>query len=267
MIAALPMYDLPWLGTAHDRLWSLLARELRERGIEDVPAALRRGGVLADAWTSPSLLLGQTCGYPLVTRLKETVQLVVTPHYAAAGCEGAYHRAAIVVRADSRFASTGDLRGARAGMNDARSNTGMNLFRASIAPIARGREFFGSVTVTGSHARSLAAIISDRIDVAAVDAVTLALLRDQYPNYADRLRIVDWTPPSPSLPLITSIRSPQRLIDILCEGLSAIAADPANQAVLQRLRITGFSTLAFDDYQPLLGLERDATACNYPTLN
>lgn len=152
-------------------------------------------------------------------------------------------------------------------MNDAGSNTGMNLFRASIAPIARGREFFGSVTVTGSHARSLAAIMSDRIDVAAVDAVTLALLRDQYPYYADRLRIVDWTPPSPSLPLITSIRTPQRLIDILCEGLSTIAADPANQAVLQRLRITGFSTLAFDDYRPLLGLERDATARGYPTLN
>jgi ABC-type phosphate/phosphonate transport system substrate-binding protein len=267
VIAALPMYDLPWLRPAHDRLWSLLARGLRKRGIEDVPAPLHRGGVLADTWTSPSLLLGQTCGYPLVTRLKETVQLVATPHYAAEGCKGAYHHAAIVVRADSRFASTGDLRGARAGMNDARSNTGMNLFRASIAPIANGRQFFRSVTITGSHARSLAAIMSDRIDVAAVDAVTLALLRDRYPDYADRLRIIDWTVQSPSLPFITSIGSPQRLLDTLRELLSAIVADPANQAVLQRLRITGFSTLAFDEYQPLLGLEREAAARSYPTLN
>ena len=267
MIAAFPMYDLPWLRPANDRLWTLLIQILREQGIEDVPTALHRSGALTDAWTSPSLLLGQTCGYPLLTQLKESVQLVATPHYAAEGCEGAYHRAAIVVRSDSPFASIDDLRGSRAGMNDAGSNTGMNMFRATIAPIAGGRDFFRSVTITGSHARSLAAIMSDRIDVAAIDAVTLALLRDRYPNYADRLRIVEWTPPSPSLPLITSIRSSPHLIDALREALSAVVANPDHQAMLQHLRITGFSSLTLNDYQPLLALERQAAAVGYPTLN
>lgn len=267
MIAALPMYEPPWLRTAHNCLWSLLAKELRNRGVGGVPSALHRGGDLVETWTSPSLLLGQTCGYPLLTRLHESVQIVATPHYAAEGCDGAYHRAAIVVRATDPAPSISDLRGTRAGINDPGSNTGMNLFRAAIARVADGRQFFRSVTVTGSHARSLAAILSGKIDVASVDAVTLALMRDRYPSHLNGLRIVDWTPPSPALPLITSARSPRSLVDALREALSSILADPDNEDILRPLRITGFSLLDRDDYQPLLVMEREAIAQGYPALN
>lgn len=266
MIAALPMYDLPWLRPAHDRLWLLLADKLREAGIEDVPDTLDRGGDLVEGWTSPSLLLGQTCGYPMVTRLLDRVQLVATPHYAAEGCEGPFHRAAIVVRRDAPFATIGDLRGARAGMNDAGSNTGMNLFRAAIARVADRPGFFRSVAVTGSHARSLAGILAGRIDVAAIDAVTLALLRDRYPDRADTLRVLDWTSLSPALPLITAAGSSNLVRDALRQGLSTIVDDPANRPVFQRLRVTGFSTLSMADYHPLLTLEREAIAQGYPVL-
>lgn len=85
MIASLAMYDLPWLKAANDRLWSEIAVRLRDLGVPDVPERLERNMDLEDVWRSPRLLLGQTCGYPLMSDLRETVQLVATPHYRAEG--------------------------------------------------------------------------------------------------------------------------------------------------------------------------------------
>lgn len=263
MISALPMYDLPWLRQANDAFWALIAERLRAGGVPGVPSALQRGGNLVATWTSPSLLLGQTCGYPLVTRLNEAVRLVATPHYSAAECDGPYHRSAILVRRDDSVRSLDDLRGKRAGVNGYDSNSGMNLFRAAIAPIANGPHFFGSVGVTGSHARSIAAILSGRIDVASIDAVTLALLGDRYPRHAKRLRVLEWTAASPALPLITSIKNSDAVVAALQTALHDVVHH-SNAGRSQR--ITGFSLLSKDDYRLVLRLEREAADYGYPEL-
>ena len=44
------------------------------------------------------------------------------------------------------------FRGGVAALNAWDSNSGMNLFRAAIAPLAGGTPFFGAVVATGSHA-------------------------------------------------------------------------------------------------------------------
>ncbi len=69
-IAILPMYDFPWTAAANDALWAAISARLDEAGIE-APKALTRGGDLDAHWRDPRLLLGQTCGYPYLTRLKD----------------------------------------------------------------------------------------------------------------------------------------------------------------------------------------------------
>ena len=91
---------------------------------------------------SPGLIFGQTCGYPYVTGLKDTVTLIATPEYSFPGCEGASHRSFIIRRASDPRRALGEFRGATAALNAHDSNTGMNLFRAAIAPIAGGAPFF-----------------------------------------------------------------------------------------------------------------------------
>jgi len=108
--AALPMYDFPQLTGATDALWSAIAARLTERGVA-APTALTRGVPLDDLWADPALLLAQTCGYPLVTTLAGRVTLVATPCYRADGCDGAWYRSAIVVRASDSASSLADLRG------------------------------------------------------------------------------------------------------------------------------------------------------------
>lgn len=266
MIAALPMYDLPWLREANDRLWTAVARHLRDAGVVGVADRLDRAADLDDLWRSPELLLAQSCGYPLVTELRETVQLVATPRYRAEGCDGVLHRSAIVVRADHPARTLSDLRGRRAGVNGSRSNTGMNLFRAAIAPLAEAGTFFGKVTNTGSHARSLAALLSRRVDVAAIDAVTFAHLRHRYPRYAKDVRVLAWTDATPGLPLVTAAATPPDVLIALRVALKRVARDPGLRSDLDTLLIGDFEPAPLESYIPVLALEQQAIAQGYPAL-
>ncbi len=266
MIASLAMYDQPWLRPANDRLWNEVAGHLRDAGVADVPARLTREADLDDLWRSRGLLLAQTCGYPLMTELRETVQIVATPRYRAEGCAGTSQRAAIVVRADSPIRALAGLRGRRLGVNGRRSNSGMNQLRAAIAPMSGGRSFFGGVVLTGSHARSLAGLLSGRIDVASIDPVTLAQLRARYPRHAAKVRVLDWTAATPGLPLVTAASTPPRTVAALRQALAAILGDGRLSKTREALLIDGFETLDIDDYRPVLALEQQAAAQDYPTL-
>ncbi len=61
-----------------------------------------------------------------------------------------------------------------AAINGPDSNSGMNLFRATIARIAGGRPFFGAVLTTRLHRASLEAVADGRADLAVSTASALA---------------------------------------------------------------------------------------------
>lgn len=265
-VAALPMYDLPELQAANDALWRAIAEQLAADGVDDVPLRLTRTSDLEGLWTSPALLLAQTCGYPLVKTLGGRVQLVATPRYRAPGCEGPFRRSAVVVRAHEAAGSLADLRGARAAINDARSDSGMNLLRAAVAPLAAGQPFFQGVAVTGAHLASAEAVAWGRADVAAIDAVTWAHLRRVRPDLAWRLRVLAWTERTPGLPLITAATTDARTLAALRRALAEVAADPELANVRETLLLDGFTLLPRNYYQLTAHLEARAEALGYPTL-
>jgi ABC-type phosphate/phosphonate transport system substrate-binding protein len=263
MIAALGMYDPRWLHDANNRLWQALADRLREAGWADLPDHLCRTLPLAAIWTEPRLVLAQTCGYPLTMQLGSTVALVATPIYGAPGCAGAWHRSAIIVRQGDRADTLKDLAGRSAAINARDSNTGMNLLRARIAPLAQGARFFERVIETGSHARSVWAVIAGRADTAAIDAVTLALLHDRYPALARRIRVLDWTMATPGLPLITARAGD---VALLRRVLGTVVDDPALAASRAALRLTGMAVVDRAAYAIIPALETGAVQAGYPYL-
>lgn len=264
-VAALPMYDWPELQPANDVLWSAVADRLGASGW-DVPRRLTRSGDLERVWTSPSLVLAQTCGYPLLKTLAGRVQLVATPRYLAPGCEGPLRRSAIVVGAQAAARSLAELCGARLALNDPMSDSGMNLLRAAIAPLADARPFFSRVTVTGSHLASAEAVASGEADAAALDAVTYAHLQRWRPETARRLRVLEWTALTPGLPLITAMATDPEKLDALRQAFAAAAGDPRLAKAREILLLDGFSVLSPDDYQAVLRLEESAAAHGYPAL-
>jgi len=264
--AALQMYDLPEIRDANDALWTAIAARLRADGVEDVPEALSRGRSPEDVWTDRRLLLAQTCGYPFANALRTKVKLVATPRYRAPGCDGPFYRSAVVVRANSAATSLSDLRGGRCAVNDRMSNSGMNLLRVELAPLARHRSFFGSVVVSGSHKASAELVVGGDADLAAIDCVTWAHLKRWRPALANRLRILAWTVQSPGLPLITAADTDAATRDALYRALKDVERDPGLRDVRAELMLDGFNNLPAPHYHAVLYLEQIAVAQGYPQL-
>ena len=255
----LPMYDPPELHQANDALWRAVAERLVAGGLSDVPEQLTRSDTLQALWRRDGLLLGQTCGYPLMTELAGRFTVVATPIYAAEGCEDAFHRSAVVVAASSPFESLKDLRGKRCAINDWGSNTGMNLLRALVAPLAEQGRFFGGVSVSGSHRQSLTFVAEGAADIAAIDCVTLTLLARIDPSLTARIRILAWSALSPALPFITAGDTDPATLGLLRAALDDVAADPA-------LLLSGIRHLPPEIYDQVLQYERSAADQGYPRL-
>jgi ABC-type phosphate/phosphonate transport system substrate-binding protein len=264
--AALSMYNLPELQGANDALWAAIAMRLRERKLFDAPDLLTRDVPLEALWTDPDLILAQTCGLPLATRLERRVQVVATPRYRARGCVGVDYRSAIVVRMDHTASSLDDLRAGRCAVNDLTSNSGMNLLRAELAPLAKSGAFFRSVVITGGHLASAEAVARDEADVAALDGVTWAHLQRWRPQLAARLRVLSWTVRSPGLPLITSLATSPSQMAGLRAVLDEVAADPQLREARDALLLEGFSVVPAEHYRAVLRLRDIARGLGYPHL-
>jgi ABC-type phosphate/phosphonate transport system substrate-binding protein len=262
-IAALPMYDFPELRTDTDALWERLAKSLLAAGVDGVPAALSRDRDQIDTWREPNLLLAQACEYPLAAGLAGTVRIVATPAYTAEGCSGALYRSAIVVWRHESARTLADMRGRRCVVNERSSNSGMNLLRAAIAPLAGSGGFFETVAVSGSHRHSLEMIAGGEADLAAVDCVSWALLRRIAPELTGVLRVLGWTEASPSLPLITAVGTDWETLQALRMALAETIADPTLETVRDRLLLSGFDFAPDEGFGRVRQLAARAAALRY----
>jgi ABC-type phosphate/phosphonate transport system substrate-binding protein len=258
------MYDFPALHAVTDHYWSAIAARLRAAGVADVPSALTRDMSHVDTWRDPRLLFGQACQYPLACAWHESVRLVAIPAYAAPGCEGSRYRSAVIVRVEDPALRLEHLRGRRCAINERDSNSGSNLLRASIAPLAEHGRFFSSVELTGGHLASMRAVAEERADVAAIDCVSYAHIRRSSPELAARLRILDWTPSSPGLPYVTARANETSIVAALRAALIEVQADPAVAALRDALLLAGIDFAVDEDYVEVRQLEREALERGYP---
>ncbi len=266
-IAALAMYDAPAVvAAANDTLWAGLRDRLRTAEIVGVPHRLTRDGSYADPWLDPRLLLAQTCGFPYVRHLRGRVRLVATPVYGFPGGSGAERRSVVVVAAGASFAHVADLRGRRAAINDPGSNSGANLLAALVAPLARDGRFFSSVTETGGHRESLAAVAAGRADVAAIDSVTFGLLARHAPEEVAGVRALCETPGGPGLPLITRGEATDAEVAVLRQALAGVLAEPRFEGARETLGLVGIEVLGDAEYVVLAQYAADAAALGYREL-
>jgi ABC-type phosphate/phosphonate transport system substrate-binding protein len=221
MIASLGMYDVPPLAAAHDALWAGLRDRLQAAGIA-APAALTRGpGAYWPAWEAADLVLSQTCGLPFRARLHGRVTLVAAPDHGLPGCPPGHYRSLYLVREGDPRHDVAAFDGARLAYNEALSQSGWAAPQADAA--ARGIAFAAGPR-TGSHVASAAAVAASEAEIAAVDAVTWAIVTEQGLAPAG-LRVAGETTPTPALPYIAG---PGADAEAVAKALEeAIAALPA----------------------------------------
>jgi ABC-type phosphate/phosphonate transport system substrate-binding protein len=266
-LASLAMYaSPPPLADATAALWRFLSAALKRAGLDDVPGTLDAAARYNEAWTDPGLLLAQTCGFPYVKQLRGKVRLVATPVYGHPGCDGPFTCSFIVVRDDYGARSLEDLRGARAAINEPFSNSGVNLFRAAIASLARDGRLFSSVIEAGGHRNSIAAILAGRADVAAIDCVTYGNVLRFDPQSLAGVRILAETVKAPGLPLVTRAGAPDEEVSLLRQVLQQAITEPSLAPVRDVLALKDFAVLSDADYEPLAELERQAQRLGYPAI-
>ena len=262
---AFPMYGVSARVKAGYEAWfDALLAELRAGGFTDA-VELVRDAPLPDFFERADVLLGQTCGYPYLTRLSAHVRLVATPAYDFPGCRGTDYASAIMVRADSGITTLAQARGGTAAANDIDSNSGMNALRHAVAPLARAGRFFGAVRWSGSHRASLALVRHGQAALAAIDCVTLGYLTQEYPSEVEDLAVLQYTAPSPGLPLVAGRSVPDALHRQLQSALLAPGARAA--ALMAALSIRRFEAVGEAAYTRILALEAQAIADGYPVLN
>jgi ABC-type phosphate/phosphonate transport system substrate-binding protein len=239
MIASLPMYDNAATHVANNRFWQAIRTRLGKG-----PAALDRDTDPHVQWLAPDLIVSQTCSLPYRTELKGKVRLVGTPDYGVKGCPPGYYNSCIVVRREDPRRELRQYQGARLARNDIRSQSGWAALEQELAERGYGFSFENNVLDTGGHAASAQAVARGEADLAAIDAVTWALLCRDDRALTQELRLLETTKPTPGLPLITSMTEDP---SVIFKAVAAAIADltPADREVLM---LKGLKSIAESQY-------------------
>lgn len=240
MIASLGMYDRTEAQPANDRLWALIRDGLLAVGIA-APDGLTRGAAAYwPAWQAPDLVLSQTCGFPYRARLHGAVTLIGTPDYGVEGCAPGHYRSVFVARTDDGRRDVMEFDGAQLAFNEDLSQSGwaapQNFARArglTLRPHLR----------SGGHLASARAVAEGRADIAALDAVTWAMIQ-RWEAFAATLKVVGQTEPTPGLPYISAKGADAaRMFDVIAAAVAALS-----DADRQTLCLRGFVLIAPEAY-------------------
>ena len=224
------MYDWPEVALAHDRLWGLIAKRLRQQGLP-APETLTRAPGLWRLWTAPDLLLGQVCGLPYREKLADKVSLIGALDYGLPDTPPGYYHSVFVTR-QGDATTLSDYAHRTFAFNGQDSQSGWAA--AQNHALALGFRF-NRLLHTGAHVLSAKAVAERSADIACIDAITWRLIQAYRPEIARACQVVAQTAPTPGQALITAVpASLELIVDALNRALAALPAADATALGLTR---------------------------------
>jgi hypothetical protein len=265
--ASLPLYALPENAPARNSFWQAVRTEVERQGIGDMPDGLDLKRPTVPESIEPEMCFSQICGYPLQKMFVGQATILGAPVYDDEHCDGPTHTGAFVVHRAAPYRTLEDLRGCRFGAIAHHSNSAMNLPRRAIADIAGGAQFFGSIA-DGSPAQSgnLVKVAEKEIDATCVDNMTFSFFAQSRPDTAGALRILAVTPPSPSIPFVTSRSTDAATTEALRRALRNVGSAPEWEEVRTAMLLKDIVDIDDSAYAKLLDYEREAADSGYPEL-
>ena len=241
-IAALPMYDFPYLRADTDALWQSIRSEFQKIEFETA-RALNRDLNPPNLWAHPNLGFAQTCGLPYISGLRGTVTLIGTPDYGILPDKPGWYNSVIIARQNDKRMALAEFTGANFAYNGANSQSGLFAIMFELQASLGDERFFGSCQKSGSHALSVKAVAEGRADIAAIDAVTWRYLQQVAPE-TNQLKVLHATAASPGLPYISG--KPERRFSLVTAVEAAIKDLP--DANKKALGLKGFWRAKPEDY-------------------
>lgn len=239
MIASLPMYQRPQLIDAHNKFWNLIRNNLSDAGIK-TPAELSQDADEMAVWRDPELVLSQTCGMPYRTYLYDKVTLIGTPDFGVDDCLPGHYRSSFIVNKKDTRTMLSDYKGAIFAYNDKISQSG---YAAAYFETMKHNFFFKNTVCSGGHLNSAAMVASKKAEIACIDPVSLAFMKE-YEDFYDDLRIIKKTDPTPSLPYITTAGGDR---ETYFKAIEAAISD-LSEMTRRKLRINGIVYIPKEQY-------------------
>lgn len=241
-LASLDMYCWPENRNDWQNFWKAIRSELAKLDIP-APQFLTFGQPLEDVWQAPDLLIGHTCGWPYINKLRDKVTLVGRFNFGVEGCAPGHYNSVFIVPESSELSSMNAPSNSdpSIAVNGTNSQSGFRVLREVFENIESSERLI----VTGSHRDSICAIANGEAEFAAIDAITWELAK-AYEPMAQDVKIVGRSSPMPGLPLITA-NANRELVPQLFDAIRS-AVDVAGEP----LGIQSFLPARTSDYEILL---------------
>ncbi len=223
--------------SAYSRLFGRIADELgRSAEFVQRPTYAAVNDLLVEGEVDVALLC--TGGWmDLRRRAPDAAEVVAVP---VTNGEDAY-RSLVIVPSTSRARRIEDLAGKRFAFTDGLSLSGRSYVVRLLETLGHDPErFFGKVTYTRSHDRSIVAVSRRVVDGAAVHSLVFAHMIADDPELASRVRVIHESPPFGGMPVVASRRLPPETRARLRRLLLDLVSDPVGAPALATLGIDRF---------------------------
>jgi ABC-type phosphate/phosphonate transport system substrate-binding protein len=220
-------------------------------------------------WSEPMLCADFMCGWPFVRSVRG-MQPIAVPVPAPPPYRGlSRYRSEFLVRAASGWGLLEQTFGHRIGWMAEDSQSGFNAPRALLARHATSRRaalYARSVGPFVTPARTLEALQSDKVDVAAIDGFYLDLVRHADPAALAGIRTIAATPWTPMPLLVAGPGVDARVVAALRSRFVALHIDPACRPLLASVLLKRFDVPDVTRYAALVAMERRAVRRGYASI-
>jgi len=242
--SVLAMYPFAPLRDSYNTLYGAIASRVNHT-IPEVPLHLSWDIDVGVSWKDPELGLGQTCGWPLVTTLRDSVKVIGAFSCAGInqGIPGPFYQSVIIQRVNY----TGPLY--RAAVNSKSSFSG---YISLLEAFNQEKTWDGEVIVTGSHVASINAVRTGQADVASIDGLTWQFQLRDSPSTVAGLHILTHGPVVPCLPLITHGTATTTEVLAWRQTITEVVSHSSLRHVLDVLMISDFQAMDNEFYYTYL---------------
>ena len=154
----------------------------------------------------------------------------------------------VVVRDDAQIQTFSDLEGRSWAYNDTTSLSGYYGLLNKLAEEGTDESFFGAVFCSGSHLRSIDAVLRGEADAAAIDSNVLRIQLQETPALSQKLRVIESWGPFPIQPVVVSSRLHPDLKDRLRAAFFTTDEDEHTRHTMRRFGLSHFAAVSREDY-------------------
>lgn len=160
----------------------------------------------------------------------------------------------VIVHRESNLFALNDLQGKCWGVNEKSSFSGYHMMRTWLNQNKLSAQFFGSHVVTGSHLKSITAVVRKEVDFATIDSIALDMFQKQYPDEFNEIRTIFTLGPYPAPPMIVTNKCPSELVVQIQTAVVQLHELPSVKSAFEKSNMAFFAPVSLNHCHPIQAL-------------